>query len=247
MPHPDRGRAGRQPIPNAVFGDLAALGPFFAVASHEPGAAPAAPWRPASELAEPASGVLTGRLDAVRAALASGGNPADIDLRAAASTLHFGLVARLVSPALGSAALGTPLDLRPGGLWWQDQASGPVPLSAPDAGLSAGEEWGRWLADEVIAPVTAAAGRLVPISERILWGNAASAVNTAAMEVARQRPDLAAHGWRLAASVFARPRLRHEGPPGPGFRRSSCCLFYRLTPGPPPAICGDCVLRRLYR
>jgi ferric iron reductase protein FhuF len=91
--------------------------------------------------------------------------------------------------------------------------------------------------------VTAAVARLVPVSGRVLWGNVASAVNAAAAQVARQRPDLADGAWRAAARLLASPRLRDEPhPPGPAFRRSSCCLFYRLAPGNPSAVCGDCVL-----
>ena len=82
------------------------------------------------------------------------------------------------------------------------------------------------------------------MSGRVLWGNVASAVNAAAAQVARQRPDLAGDAWRAAARLLARPALRAEPhPPGPAFRRASCCLFYRLAPGDPSALCGDCVLR----
>ena len=115
-----------------MLDDLAAIGPFFAVSSHPPGAAPAAPWRPAGELAAP-SGALLGRVASVRAALAASGGRAagEIEPRVAASAVHLGLVARLIAPALGAAVLGCPLDMRSGGLWWQDQHGGPVPLSVP--------------------------------------------------------------------------------------------------------------------
>jgi hypothetical protein len=239
-----------------VLDDLAAIGPYFAVSSHPPGAAPAAPWRPAGELAGP-SGALRDRVASVRAALAARGGlaPGEIEPRVAASTVHLGLVARLIAPALGAAVLGCPLDMRPGGLWWQDQLGGPVPLSVPANGSEGGghapgagpgqvaREWDRLLADGLLAPVTAAIARLVPVSGRVLWGNVASAVNAAAAQVARQRPDLAAAAWRAAGLLFGDPRLRAElKPPGPAFRRSSCCLFYRLAPGNPAAVCGDCVL-----
>lgn len=245
-----------------VLDELAALGPFFAVGSHRPGATPVAPWRPVSELTDPTgatgpAGPLRDRMGAVRAALAgraSGGSRAvgKVEPRVAASALHLGLVARLVAPALGSAILGNPVDMRPGGLWWQDEIGGPVPLSvpappsAPAAGgkrLAPGERSER-LMDEIVAPVTIAIARLVPLSDRVLWGNVASAVNAAAAQVARQRPDLAGDAWHVAADLFGSPRLsRERHPPGPGFRRLSCCLFYRLAPGSPSAICGDCVLR----
>jgi Ferric iron reductase FhuF-like transporter/FhuF 2Fe-2S C-terminal domain len=245
---------------------LTAFGPFFPVGSHPPGALPPPPWRPLSELFSP-SGPLADRVAATRAALASrAGVPVDaLEPRVAASTVHLGLAARLAAPALGAAVLGCPLDLRADGLWWQEASGGPVPLSVPvacgrhrdqAAGVSghpppgAGgqepgpAEWDRRLVDEVLAPMTAAVTRLVPVSGRVLWGNIASAVNTAAAQVARQRPDLAAGAWQAAARLFASPRLAGErNPPGPAFRRSSCCLFYRLAPGDRSAVCGDCVLR----
>jgi hypothetical protein len=202
------------------------------------------------------------RIAAVRAALAvrAGLGVDAIEPRVAASTLQLGLAARLVSPALGAAVLRRPLDLRPGGLWWQEVTGGPVPLSVPvlagknrdrDSGPdpdcgpgTAVGDWDRLLFDEMLTPVTAAIARLVPVSGRVLWGNVASAVNTAARQVVRQRPDLAGDAWQAAARLFASPALRGErNPPGPAFLRSSCCLFYRLAPGDPSAICGDCVLR----
>ena len=226
--------------------DLAAFGPFFAVASHPPQAAPGAPWRPGSELAGQ-SAALAARIAAVRAVLAarSGRGTGEIEPRVACSTVHLALAARLIAPALGAAVLRCRLDMRPGGLWWQDEAAGPVPLSvpAPADGAAGQEDWDVRLLDETIAPVTAAIARLVPVSGRVLWGNVASAANTAAAQVARQRPDLAGGAWRAAARLLRSPRLRSEpSPPGPAFRRASCCLFYQLAPGGRSAICGDCVL-----
>jgi hypothetical protein len=242
-----------------VLDDLAALGPFFAVGSHRPGEAPAPPWRPVSELTTP-SPALRDRIGAVRAALAARGGLAvdEIEPRVAASAVHLGLAARLTAPALGAAVLRRAVDLRPGGLWWQDTSGGPVPVSVPtppEAGVSQ-EERDRLLFDELLAPMTAAVARLVPVSDRVLWGNAASAVNAAAAQAARQRPDLASHAWQAARRLFADPRLRGEPcSPGPAFHRASCCLFYRLAltyrqaPGNPSAVCGDCVLavRRRFR
>jgi hypothetical protein len=225
---------------------LTALGSFFAVSTHSPGHPPDPPWRPLSELTG-ASVVLRDRVDGVRAALAARGNRpvGQIEPRVAASAVHLGMAARLTAPALGAAVLGRPLDLRPGGLWWQDTAGGPVPLSVPATDAAAGEPagWDAQLLDELLAPVTAAVAGLVPTSPRVLWGNVASAVNTAARLVAGQRPDLAGAAWRAAGRLFASPWLRTERtPPGPAFRRSSCCLFYRLEPSGPAALCGDCVL-----
>ena len=253
------------PAEMGVLGRLAALGPFFAVGSHPPGAPPASPWRPFSELTGPAE-AMRDRLASVSAAMAAqaaraaaaapsgsgsraadaGSRPADeVDPRVAASALHLSLAARLVSPALGSAVLGHPLDMRPGGLWWQNEVGGPVPLSVPWP-APVPEEWGQRLIDEMIAPFTAAVAGLVRVSDRVLWGNVASAINAAAAQAGRQRPDLAGDAWRIAAELFGSPNLSHEWrPPGWGFRRTSCCLFYRIVPGSPVAVCGDCVLREL--
>jgi hypothetical protein len=241
-----------------VLDDLVALGPFFAVGSHRPGAAPVPPWRPVSELTTP-SPALRDRIGAVQAALAARGGLAvdDIEPRVAASAVHLGLVARLTAPALGAAVLRCPVDMRAGELWWQDAAGGPVPVSVPlpadEDGCPVGapygepgalaEDWHRLLFEELLVPMTAMIARFVPVSDRVLWGNVASAVNAAAGQVARQRPDLAAGAWGAADRLFDSPRLQTEpNPPGPAFRRASCCLFYRLAPEDPYAVCGDCVL-----
>jgi hypothetical protein len=117
-------------------------------------------------------------------------------------------------------------------------ASGRAPGLGPDA-----QDWDQVLLDELLAPMTAAVAELFAVSARVLWGNVASAVSAAAAQVAGQRPDLADAAWQAARLLFASRQLRGErNPPGPGFRRSSCCLFYRLAPDGPPALCGDCVL-----
>lgn len=236
-----------------LLGELSALGAFFAVDAHPAGAEPAPPWRPGRELAE-LTGPLLARIESVRAALAERGGcpPGDIELRVAASVMHLGLAARLVSPPLAALARGGRLDLRLDGLWWQDTAGGPLPLSVPDpegaerSGAGPADDACAQLLDEVIAPVTQVVSGLVPTSPRVLWGNMASAVNGAAGMVAAQRADLGQQAWAVAAAFFRSPRLgREHRPPGPSFRRSSCCLVYRLAPSGPRPVCGDCVLRDL--
>jgi hypothetical protein len=235
--------------------DLAALGPFFAVSSHLPDASPVAPWRPANELASP-GGPLRERIAAARARLAARRSRAagEIDPRVAASAVHLGLVARLTAPAIGAAVLRCPVDMSLSGLWWREQTD-PVPLSVPVPAVSRGEApspaahagWEQQFLDEVITPVTMAIAVHTPVSGRVLWGNVASAVNSAAVQLAAGRPDLAPDAWLAAARLLASPQLNRErNPPGPAFRRASCCLFYRLAPGAPGAICGDCILRDRY-
>jgi hypothetical protein len=232
-----------------VLDELAVLGPFFAVEAHPPGTVAPAPWRPVSELvAQP--NALLGRITATRATLAArGGRPvSEIDLRVAASAVHLAIVARIVAPALGLAILGWPVDMALGGLWWQDQPAGPVPLSIPGTGgrRTAAGEWAEQLLGAAIVPLTDATSRVVTMSGRVLRGNAASGINAAAVQAARTRPDLAGQAWQRARALLRTPWLRSERqPPGPEFRRSSCCLFYRLVPGPRAAlsaICADCVL-----
>ncbi len=234
-------------IAGDMLDDLAALGPFFAVSSHPSGMRPESPWRPLSDLAEP-GGPLAARIDAVRAALADrAGCPAgQVEPRVAASVTHLGLVARLIAPSVAAAATGHRLGMRLGQVWWQDTLGGPVPLSVPavPTAAPAGDlQVGQGLLDEAIAPLTAQTSTLVTVSPRVLWGNVASAVNAAAAQVAARRPDLSRPAWDTAAAVFASPQLsRERQPPGPEFRRSSCCLIYKIT-GDRQDVCGDCVLR----
>jgi hypothetical protein len=190
----------------------------------------------------------------VRAALAAraGHTPDQIEPRVAASITHLGLTARLIAPALAAAACQSRLDMRLDGLWWQDQLGGPVPLSLPQPPDPA-PEWhspeipqrdplGRLL-DEVITPLTTVTSTLTAVSDRVLWGNVASAINSAAAQITTQLPELSPATQAAAASLAGHPQLSHERhPPGPAFRRTSCCLIYKLTPGPARSICGDCIL-----
>ncbi len=226
-----------------VLDELAALGPFFAVEAHRPGAVPVQPWRPLADVT--AAPVLRGRIALVRSALAgqAGCAPEDVELRVAASVTQLGVVARLVAPVLAAQAGGHRLGLRLSDGWWQDTVGGPVPLSVVDPAAPAHPPGATELLDEVIAPITVATTALAPVSPRVLWGNVASAVNGAAGQVARARPELAPAAWAAAAAFFRHPALGTEhDPPGPSFRRSSCCLIYRLAPGQPGAVCGDCIL-----
>ena len=237
-------------MPQDITTDLAALGPFFRVHAHLPGERPELPWRTVGELGtqpEP----MRHRIAAVSRALAAeAGSQADqIEAKVAASIAHLGVVARLVSPALAAIALGYPLMTAPPELWWQDTLGGPFPLSVPvpehcpgDHRQSARTACGNLLS-RVIEPVTATVAALVPLSSRVLWGNVASAVNTASLQIAAQRPTAADAARQAAETIFSAPQLRTErNQPGPGFRRSSCCLYYRLAAGQGTNLCGDCVL-----
>ncbi|MEU9205654.1 (2Fe-2S)-binding protein [Streptomyces sp. NPDC048332] len=184
---------------------------------------------------------LAGRIDTVAARLGTA------ERRVAASVAHLGLAARLWSTALGPAALaGTVPALRAEDIRWDPR------LPAPDD---------LWLDGGTVRPGSAAAirdvvqyGHLVPLGEavrrdtpvplRLLWGNAGSALAGAVRQLivwarAQGRPDVAARTRALAAELFDHPDLRGTGAPhGPAFRRSTCCLYYRV---PGAGLCGDCV------
>jgi hypothetical protein len=235
-----------------LIADLAELGPFFPVRAHQPGERPQPPWLTIGELTirpEP----MRRRIAAVRDALAAsaGCQPDQIEARVAASVAHFGVVARLLSPALAFLASGYQLSTQPSDLWWQDVLGGPYPLSVPvpahrlDGSEASVQIACRDLICAVIAPVTAAIGADARLSARVLWGNVASAVNSASTQIGAKNPEAADAAQRIAEIIFRTPQLRTErSQPGPGFRRSSCCLFYRLAAERATGTCGDCVLSR---
>lgn len=181
---------------------------------------------------------LQARVQAVRKALADriDRQAADVAVRLAASIAHLGLVARVLSPAIGAIALGRPsISIAPEGLWWQDHLGGPVPLS-----VAFGAE--EPLPGSAVEAITDAMAAQFPVSDRVLWGNVGSAANSAARLVAAARPERADSARAAADSVLADARV--DGGvlrTGPNFRRRSCCLFYRLT-NDRRAVCGDCVL-----
>ncbi|MFG2530299.1 hypothetical protein [Streptomyces sp. NPDC048516] len=116
---------------------VAALGPFFAFETHPAASELTHPWRTLSEVTREESGVLRERVNAVRASLAArSGRPAEaVELRVAASVAHLGLVARVISPMLGLAALhGLRLPSRPptlDDLRWHSGLGGAFALSLP--------------------------------------------------------------------------------------------------------------------
>lgn len=212
------------------------LGPFYEIARHN-NENPVPPWRPFAELVGD-SDVLGRRVEAIRFALARDGNVDRIEPRVAASVTHLGLVARLLAPAVAAAILGDPFDLRADRLWWQDQLGGPFPLS-----VTTGADFTS-LRGSAVEQVTDAIGSQYAISGRVLWGNVASALNSAALQLIRQWPELADRAKQVATTLRADSRLAGERAPiGPGFRRSSCCLIYRIASSGPRAVCGDCVLQ----
>ncbi|WP_405684013.1 (2Fe-2S)-binding protein [Streptomyces sp. NBC_01387] len=249
------------PAASAVIGEIAELGPFFAVQAHPPGVEPPEPWQRITR------SLLEARVTGVREWLAAAGgqSPDAVEIRVAASVAHLGLAARLISPALAAAVLHG-LVPAPGlaDLRWQPVIGGQIPLSLPsdaftDLSLPAGAFTGgstvapTRLADELSSrlldgPLRELADAMAEftVSRRILWGNTASAVNGAATMITTTRPDLTARTRAITSRLLERPPLRDASCTGPdgAFRRRSCCLIYRAAPGASGALCGDCVLSR---
>jgi hypothetical protein len=220
--------------------ELAALGPWFAVAQPAPG------WEPLPALLATPEPLLA-RVAAVRAAL--GGDL--VPVRVAASVAQLGLVARLLAPALGIAVLEGRL-LALGQAWWRPVIGGPMPLALTDEALvgEPAEDLVRAFTVRVLeGPVrdlvelTAA----LSVSRRVLWGNVASGLNGAATMVARARPDLESRVRLLTGDLCGQPPLSGTatGAVAVDFRRRSCCLLYRLAPPGSKALCGDCVITQV--
>ncbi|MBO1767116.1 MULTISPECIES: (2Fe-2S)-binding protein [unclassified Allobranchiibius] len=224
------------------------LGPFFVVRTHGEGPPPA-PWSPVTDLLAD----LAPRVEQVRAYLASGvgPDPSGVELRVAASVMHLGLVARLVSPWVGLAARdGILLPVGVDDLWWIPSLGGGFELSVASRALDRArpgplDAWAVELVRDLLAPLVDA----VQGSPSVLWGNTASAVNGAVIAGSATHPELSARLRTVADALLA-------GLPGPGgagvhtgrvgtsgFRRRSCCLIYRVGgDARPRAVCGDCIL-----
>lgn len=255
----DEVRDGRQLTGTTT--EVAALGPYFAVELHRPGQRPDPPWRPMAELLDHPE-PLQERIESVRRLLAAGAGiaPGAIQWRVAASTVHLGLVARLLAPALATAVLtgrGPQSGLTE--MFWQPAVGGPFPLSLP-APLPTAEpdcETGddresahllTWLTTGPIGQLTHAMLGAGAVSEKVLQGNVASAVHSAAQQIGVARPDLGDRTTALLRTVTHHPPLRGTGRhlPSGQFQRHSCCLIYRAlgptSSGAERVVCGDCVL-----
>jgi hypothetical protein len=256
--------SGAGPVQLGTRGLLAGLadfGPYFAVGTHRRAAAAVPPWIRLSVLLE-SPVVLGERVSAVRAALAADRPAGAVEFRVAASVTQLGLVSRLLSPAIAvAAAYGRVLELDPTAVWWQAVLGGPFPLSVPadairaeagktgggpgvagDPGHAAGLVRDSLLDGPVrqVVELTAA----MSVSRAVLWGNVASAINGATEMIARAQPGLAGRARMAGAALMEYGPLAgaFTGTLTGGFRRRSCCLIYRVSPGPRVAVCGDCVL-----
>ncbi|WP_051711389.1 (2Fe-2S)-binding protein [Streptomyces sp. NRRL S-350] len=256
-PAPDRPEPAPDPLsapgPHPPdYGRLTAIGPYFALDT-SPEAAPPAGFRPLPELFDTGPDApLAARLRVVAQRLGT------TELRVAASILHLGLAARFWSVGLGSAVLlGVVPTLERA--WVRIPDQGPIDLWAPPepvpptTGLHPGAGAGiaprpaslvEQLHEAVLLrqldPLAAAVRAAAPLSPRLLLGNAASALAGTLRVLDAHAPHTAR---ALVAELLGRPPLAgagalRVGPRGTAFRRSSCCLYYRI--GPNAGLCGDC-------
>ncbi|GLW55656.1 (2Fe-2S)-binding protein [Kitasatospora phosalacinea] len=216
---------------------LSALGPYFAVRTDP---APPPGFRPLAELYG-ADGPLGARVAEVARVLRTG------EARVAASTAHLGLAARLWSVALGAAVVsGRVADLA--GAWFALPPQGPFDLWVASVGGGPAvtvEALEVVVLEGQLAPLAGAVRAVAPVAPGLLAGNAASALVGAARQLGSV-PQLRGPAAALARGLLARPALAATGavsaPGGPlGFRRASCCLYYRTPSG---GLCGDCVFTR---
>ncbi|MFI9628976.1 (2Fe-2S)-binding protein [Streptomyces sp. NPDC052042] len=214
------------------------LGGFFALRTTAP---PEGAHRPLAPLYAGETAALTARIDLVAA------RHRTRERRVAASIAQLGLAARLWSITLGPAALtGRFPDLPPDALYWDPRASSPDDLwLSTTRTLPATADRIRHVVQRGhLVPLAEAIHRDGPLSDRLLWGNAGSALAGALRQLVdwarvNDRPDAAARARALTAELFDHPDLRNTGAPhGTAFRRRSCCLYYRCPAG---GLCGDCV------
>ncbi|MFJ9948753.1 (2Fe-2S)-binding protein [Kitasatospora sp. NPDC091207] len=228
----------------ADYRRLAAVGPYFALdAAASPAEVPPAGFRPLRELyAQGPDGPLAERVRVVARRLGTA------ELRVAASILHLGLAARFCSVGLGSAVLlGTVPALDPDRAQVRVPEQGPIDLWTPYETHEASETHRprEHLADRLhqvlvqgqLAPLAAAVRAAVPLAGKLLDGNAASALAGALRMVEAHAAPGGARA--LVAELLRRPPLAGTGTlRSTGFRRTSCCLYYRVGPG--AGVCGDC-------
>ncbi|WP_093607729.1 (2Fe-2S)-binding protein [Streptomyces indicus] len=225
-----------EPLTARDLARVSSVGGFFALRTES---------RPAGA---PLAQVYAGQHDALgfRVAKVRSAIGAD-EVRIAVSIAQLGLAARIWSVALGAAALlGRVPELDPATLYWDPDASSPDDLALTTAGTRPVEDLAEVVLERHLVPLGAALHARFRISDRLLWGNAGSALAAADREIrrwARRTGDAEAaeRAGALAARLFEDPRLRGTGAyEGESFRRRSCCLYYRIPGG---GVCGDCCFR----
>jgi len=228
----------------SLLREISATGPYFEVTTTLDGAG----WRPLGELFD--SDVMRARVAEIQRTLAerTGNRPDEIDRRASASTHFLAVASRLLSPALaGLATLGVGLDPDPEHVWWQPVEGGPIPFAwtaaaavAADSPGHAADLLARGVLTRIVRPFAAACASTFRLSEQVLHGNTASALNGAAIMLRRGGRPLVIEPTAIVAKLIDGGALSGAADyTATGFVRRNCCLFYRVPGG---GLCGDCVL-----
>jgi len=217
-------RAGNAQV-GAVLEAAAGIGPFFAVQAGPPDGDG---W---TALDAPGLATLT---DTVGERIGAA------ERRVAASIMFQGLASRLLSPVLAGLAHGVVLDLDPAAVFVRSRPGEAMALTC--------ECPGGWLAPELdvrlvaevlleqqLRPLLETVAADARVAPGLLWGNVASAL-VGALRVLGRDPVAA----RAVSGLLAHGPLVGTWEVGPaGFRRRSCCLYYRVPGG---GYCGDCAL-----
>jgi hypothetical protein len=168
------------------------------------------------------------------------------DLRIAASLVHLGHATRLWSPVLACAlGHGVVPDLK-----HLQRADDGAQLRIPEPVGQAVDRPSAKLLYRVVVKEHMkpfAAGLRVKLAPALLAGNIASALVGASRALLTARPDLRPSIVEMTDSLLDTGMLAGSGVitgSHLGFRRRSCCLFYRV---PGKSVCGDCVFRRTRR
>lgn len=246
--------------------DVASLGPFFVlpVAEREPGTGRRprgvlsthveVAWRPVLALHDPdvlRERVATGRAGLARAVAVDSGT---VEERVAVSLVVQSICARLLSPVVATAVLhGIVPRFDAADLQWRPAATGPLPMRLvgplrEPAQAATVQQCSQGVDAVVIGPLVAplldAARSIARLAPALLWSNVASALVGAAAVVTAARPESAGRVREVTDLLLALPPLAGRGSFEPAtrrFRRSACCLYYRLPGG---GLCGDCPLPR---
>ncbi|GAA3754186.1 hypothetical protein HDA32_004361 [Spinactinospora alkalitolerans] len=231
-----------------VIGDVAGMGGFFGLSAAD--AAPSEPGRHSFAGLYSDPRLLDARIGLVQELH----EPAEP--RVSASIAFLGFAAWVCSPALASACGGALLELPAAELHWRHEPGRPIApvlvrprAAAADPGDPAAVAAGlhRTVVEGHLRPLVAAVRARVRVAERLLWGNAASAVGGAVQMISRDRPEWAGAADAIATALIARGPMAGLGTtarPDPArperfFVRRSCCLYYRAPRG---SMCGDCSL-----
>ncbi|WP_017580256.1 (2Fe-2S)-binding protein [Nocardiopsis valliformis] len=236
--------------------DVGRVNMFFQVELHTGSESLGEGWEPVTVLDGADGKRVAEEVRRVRARLGalSGGGVQDVEWRVGASLFHQGLASRLLSPVL-AVALCHGVRLRSTELLFDPGRSGPLTLrtaqkrAEPISAVPA--EVAEWLDETVVESVltgveTALAG-VGRISPGLLRGNTAAALAGAARALGVARPEQHAEAEEVVRLMLERPSLsgtgHYTGTDRSGqavFRRTTCCLYYRLPDG---GLCGDCALR----